>query len=161
MKRSVLRAAVIPGILAMALVVAGCSGPSPVDTAAGEWLATRHEFADLMDRGGVHVAQPDVGRVGGITEALRVCAMAAERGRRIVPHCWKTGIGIAASAHLAAVTPHCPFIEFLPAELTDSQLRQHLVQEDLQIVDGAVRVPDQPGLGIELDMDALRRFEQD
>ena len=78
-----------------------------------------------------------------------------------MPHCWKTGIGIAASAHLAAVTPHCPFIEFLPAELTDSQLRQHLVQEDLQIIDGAVRVPDKPGLGIELDMDALRRFEQE
>jgi len=141
--------------------MARLAAESPVDTAAGEWLATRHEFADLLDRGGVHVAQPDVGRVGGITEALRVCDMAAERGRRIVPHCWKTGIGIAASAHLAAVTPHCPFIEFLPAELTDSQLRQHLVQEDLQIVDGEVRVPDQPGLGIELDMDALRRFEQD
>lgn len=141
--------------------MARLAAESPVDTAAGEWLATRHEFADLMDRGGVHVAQPDVGRVGGITEALRVCDMAAERGRRIVPHCWKTGIGIAASAHLAAVTPHCPFIEFLPAELTDSQLRQHLVQEDLQIIDGAVRVPDKPGLGIELDMDALRRFEQD
>ena len=141
--------------------MARLAAESPVDTAAGEWLAARHEFADLLDRGGVHVAQPDVGRVGGITEALRVCDMAAERGRRIVPHCWKTGIGIAASAHLAAVTPHCPFIEFLPAELTDSQLRQHLVQEDLQIVDGEVRVPDQPGLGIELDMDALRRFEQD
>ena len=141
--------------------MARLAAESPVDTAAGEWLATRHEFADLMDRGGVHVAQPDVGRVGGITEALRVCDMAAERGRRIVPHCWKTGIGIAASAHLAAVTAHCPFIEFLPAELTDSQLRQHLVQEDLQIVDGEVRVPNKPGLGIELDMDALRRFEQD
>ncbi|SVD95014.1 uncharacterized protein METZ01_LOCUS447868, partial [marine metagenome] len=62
---------------------------SPVDIASGEWLTTRHEFADLMDIGGVHVAQPDVGRVGGITEALRVCDMAAERGRRIVPHCWK------------------------------------------------------------------------
>ena len=62
------------------------------------------------------VAQPDVGRVGGLTEARRVCDMAAVRGRRIVPHCWKTGIGIAASAHLAAVTPHCPYIEFLPAE---------------------------------------------
>jgi L-alanine-DL-glutamate epimerase-like enolase superfamily enzyme len=107
------------------------------------------------------VAQPDIGRVGGITEALRVCDMAAERGRRIVPHCWKTGIGIAASAHLAAVTPHCPFIEFLPAELTDSQLRQDLVKEDLQIVDGKVAVPDKPGLGIELDMDALKRFEQE
>ena len=133
---------------------------SPVDIASGEWLSTRREFADLMDHGRVHVAQPDIGRVGGITEALRVCEMAAERGRRIVPHCWKTGIGIAASAHLAAVTPHCPFIEFLPAELTDSQLRQDLVKDDLQIIDGKVAVPDQPGLGIELDMDALRRFEQ-
>ncbi len=133
---------------------------SPVDIASGEWLTTRHEFADLMDQGGVHVAQPDIGRVGGITEALRVCDMAAERGRRIVPHCWKTVIGIAASAHLAAVTPHCPFVEFLPAELTDSQLRQELVKEDLQIVDGKVAVPDKPGLGVELDMDALKRFEQ-
>ena len=141
--------------------MARLAAESPVDIASGEWLTTRHEFADLMDQGGVHVAQPDIGRVGGITEALRVCDMAAERGRRIVPHCWKTGIGIAASAHLAAVTPHCPFIEFLPAELTDSQLRQDLVKEDLQIIDGKVAVPDKPGLGIELDMDALRRFEQD
>jgi len=132
-----------------------------VDVASGEWLTTRHEFADLMDQGGVHVAQPDIGRVGGITGVLRVCDMAAERGRRIVPHCWKTGIGIAASAHLAAVTPHCPFIEFLPAELTDSQLRQELVKEDLQIVDGKVAVPNKPGLGVELDMDALQRFEQE
>ena len=52
-----------------------------------------------MDRGKVDVAQPDVGRVGGLTEARRVCELAAERGRLIVPHCWKTGIGIAASAH--------------------------------------------------------------
>ena len=141
--------------------MARLAAESPVDIASGEWLTTRHEFADLMDQGGVHVAQPDIGRVGGITEALRVCDMAAERGRRIVPHCWKTGIGIAASAHLAAVTPHCPFIEFLPAELTDSQLRQDLVKEDLQIIDGKVAVPDKPGLGIELDMDALKRFEQD
>ncbi len=90
---------------------------APMPIAAGEWQNTRFEFADLMDVGLVDIAQPDVGRVGGLTEAVRVCRMAAERGRRIVPHCWKTGIGIAASAHLAAVTPHCPYIEFLPARL--------------------------------------------
>ena len=129
--------------------------------AAGEWQTGRFEFIDLMDRGKVDVAQPDVGNVGGLTEERRVCHLAEDRGRIIVPHCWKTGIGIAASAHLAAVTPHCPFIEFLPAELTDSQLRQDLVKEDLQIIDGKVAVPDKPGLGIELDMDALKRFEQD
>ena len=132
---------------------------SPVPVAAGEWLTTRFEFADLLDVGCVDIAQPDVGRVGGLTEALRVCQMAAERGRGIVPHCWKTGIGIAASAHLAAVTGHCPFIEFLPAALCDSALRKELVADELRMESGLIPLPEKPGLGIELDFDALRRFE--
>ncbi|HVR73920.1 MAG TPA: mandelate racemase/muconate lactonizing enzyme family protein [Planctomycetota bacterium] len=132
---------------------------APMRIAAGEWQNTRFEFADLMDVGLIDVAQPDVGRVGGLTEALRVCRMAAERGRLIVPHCWKTGIGIAASAHLAAVTPHCPYIEFLPANLCDSLLRKELVADELEIVGGRIALPKKPGLGIEVDMDALRRFE--
>jgi L-alanine-DL-glutamate epimerase-like enolase superfamily enzyme len=134
---------------------------APMPIAAGEWQNTRFEFADLMDVGLVDVAQPDVGRVGGLTEALRVCRMAADRGRRIVPHCWKTGIGIAASAHLAAVTPHCPFIEYLPPPLCDSPLRQELVHEELQLVDGLLALPSKPGLGIEVDPQALRRFRVD
>ena len=114
-----------------------------------------------MDIGKIDIAQPDVGRVGGLTEALRVCDLAAERGRRIIPHCWKTGISIAASAHLATVTPHCPFFEFLPAELTDSLLRKELVKDEIELVDGKLSIPRKPGLGIEVDMDALRSFEQE
>ena len=71
---------------------------SPIRIAAGEWQNTRFEFLDLADRGQLDVLQPDVGRVGGFTEAMRVCRIAAERNRLIVPHCWKSGIGIAASA---------------------------------------------------------------
>jgi L-alanine-DL-glutamate epimerase-like enolase superfamily enzyme len=127
--------------------------------AAGEWQTTRHEFADLMDVGLIDVAQPDVGRVGGLTEARRVTEMARERGRLIVPHCWKTGIGIAASAHLAVITPHCPYIEFLPANLCDSLLRKELVADELEIIDGKIPLPRKPGLGIEVDRKALRRFE--
>jgi L-alanine-DL-glutamate epimerase-like enolase superfamily enzyme len=67
-----------------------------------------------MDRGRIDVAQPDIGRVGGITEAMRVAQMAQDRGKLIVPHCWKTGIGAAATAHFAAATSNCRFIEFLP-----------------------------------------------
>jgi L-alanine-DL-glutamate epimerase-like enolase superfamily enzyme len=111
-----------------------------------------------MDVGLVDGAQPDVGRVGGLTEARRVCDMAAERGRRIVPHCWKTGIGIAAAAHLAAVTPHCPLIEYLPPELCDSLLRKELADDGLVFEDGSLRLPEKPGLGVELDEGALRRF---
>jgi L-alanine-DL-glutamate epimerase-like enolase superfamily enzyme len=129
-----------------------------IPIAAGEWQNTRFEFVELMDRGKVDVAQPDVGRVGGLTEAKRVCDLAHERGRLIVPHCWKTGIGIAASVHLAAATAHCPFVEFLPAELSDSVLRRELVVEDLKLTDGHIRLPMKPGLGIELNPDALRRF---
>ena len=126
--------------------------------AAGEWQNTRFEFEDLMDVGLVDVAQPDVGRVGGLTEAKRVCDMAAERGRRIVPHCWKTGIGIAVSAHLAAVTPHCPYIEFLPADLCDSALRKDLVADELRIERGVIALPQKPGLGIEVDRAALAKY---
>jgi L-alanine-DL-glutamate epimerase-like enolase superfamily enzyme len=131
---------------------------SPIKVAAGEWLATRYEFLDLMDRGGVHVVQPDVGRVGGLTEARRVCDLAAERGRLVVPHGWKTGITIAATAHLAAVTPHMPFFEFVPPQVAESTLRRELVRDELTLVDGRLDLPSKPGLGIQLDRDALERF---
>ncbi len=131
---------------------------SPIPIAAGEWQNTHWEFLELADRGKLDVLQPDVGRVGGFTDARRVCRIAEERGRRIVPHCWKSAIGIAASAHLATSTPVCPFIEFLPAELSESPLRRELVQQEFELVDGALRLPTQPGLGVDLNDDALRRF---
>lgn len=132
---------------------------APMKIAMGEWLATRHEFAEAMDRGKLDVAQPDVGRVGGLTEARVVCDMAAERNRLIVPHCWKTGISVSATAHLAFVTPHCPFIEYLPPQICEETLRRELATEDLQIVDGVIPRPTKPGIGVELNRDALERFK--
>ncbi len=131
---------------------------SPIRIAAGEWQNTHWEFLDLADRGQLDVLQPDVGRVGGFTEARKVCRIAEERGRLIVPHCWKSAIGIAASAHLAAATTVCPFIEFLPVELSESPLRNELVLDELKVVDGTIRLPDKAGLGIELNRDALARY---
>jgi L-alanine-DL-glutamate epimerase-like enolase superfamily enzyme len=131
---------------------------SPIRIAAGEWQNTHYEFLDLADRGQVDVLQPDVGRVGGFTEARKVCRIAADRGRLIVPHCWKSAIGIAASAHLAAATACCPYIEFLPAELSESALRTSLVHEEFKIVEGQIALPAKPGLGIELNRDALEKY---
>jgi L-alanine-DL-glutamate epimerase-like enolase superfamily enzyme len=136
------------------------AGRSPIPVAAGEWLATRFEFLDLMDRGGVQVVQPDVGRVGGLTEARRVCELAAERRRLVVPHGWKTGITVAATAHLAAVTAHLPFFEYLPQQVAESALRRDLVTDELELVDGKLALPQRPGLGIELNDAALERFEE-
>jgi L-alanine-DL-glutamate epimerase-like enolase superfamily enzyme len=131
---------------------------APMPIAAGEWQATRFEFEDLMDRGKVDVAQPDVGRVGGFGEAKAVCDMAAARGRLIVPHCWKTGISVTATAHLAFNTPHCRFIEYLPPELCTETLRRELAVDGFTFRDGRIELPTRPGLGAEINMDALKAF---
>jgi L-alanine-DL-glutamate epimerase-like enolase superfamily enzyme len=129
-----------------------------IPIAAGEWLSTRFEFIDLMDQGKIGVAQPDIGRVGGLTEARRVAQLAADRGLQVVPHAWKTGLSIAAAAHFATATPHCPFIEFVPRELTESALRRELTVDELEMRDGLLTRPSKPGLGAEIDYEALDRF---
>jgi L-alanine-DL-glutamate epimerase-like enolase superfamily enzyme len=132
---------------------------APMPIAFGEWLATRFEFEELLDIGKVQVAQPDVGRVGGIGEAKIVCDMAKARGRTIVPHCWKTGISISGTAHLAFVTDHCAFIEYLPPQLCHERLRRELAQEELVLKpDGTIPLPTRPGLGVEVDWDVVKRY---
>jgi L-alanine-DL-glutamate epimerase-like enolase superfamily enzyme len=132
---------------------------SPVPIAAGEWLATRFEFEAFTERGALHVLQPDVGRVGGLTEARRVAQLAAAHDLAVVPHGWKTGITVAATAHLAAVTPQLPFFEFVPPDLAESRLRRELVRDELALDgDGTLPLPERPGLGVELDRDALGEF---
>lgn len=133
---------------------------SPVRIAQGEWLVTRHEFEHLLERDCVDVAQPDIGRVGGLSEARVVTRMAAERGLLVVPHAWKTGISVAVAAHLAMVTPQMPFFEFLPAELCESRLRMELVHDELRFDGGRLAPPQKPGLGFELNRDALAEFAE-
>ena len=131
---------------------------SPVRVAAGEWLNSRFEFRELMDRDALDVVQPDVGRVGGLTEARRVTMAARDKGLAVVPHCWKSAIGIAASAHLAAVSPTCTYIEFLPRELADSSLRKDLCSVELPVVDGRIPLPKAPGLGVTINEEALASY---
>ncbi len=132
---------------------------APMPIACGEWLATRFEFEELMDVGKVQVVQPDVGRVGGLGEAKIVCDMAKARGRTIVPHCWKTGISISATAHLAFVTNHCAFIEYLPAQLCHERLRRELAMEELVLEkDGTIPLPVKPGLGVEVDWAVVEKY---
>ena len=77
----------------------------------------------------------------------------------MVPHCWKTGIGIAASAHLAAASSNCPFIEYLPAELSESLIRKELVTDELKMESGVISLPRKPGLGIELNERAIEKYK--
>jgi L-alanine-DL-glutamate epimerase-like enolase superfamily enzyme len=132
---------------------------APMPIAAGEWLSTRWEFEELIHRGKIDVAQPDVGRVGGLSEAVKVCDLAARHGRTVVPHCWKTGISLMATLHLAFSTPHCAYIEYLPPQLCLETLRKELVEERIDFRDGVIHPPRAPGLGVTLNERALERYK--
>ncbi len=73
-------------------------------------------------------------------------------------HCWKTGVSISATAHLAFVTDHCAFIEYLPPQLCVERLRRELAQEELTLDNGTIPLPVKPGLGVEVDWDVVKRY---
>ena len=133
---------------------------SPIPIAAGEWQATAYEFRELVRAGCLDVLQPDVGRVGGLSEALRVCDLAAATGRVVIPHAWKTGISLAATAHLAAARREVERFEFLHPETCESRLRKELTVDEIHITPQGVTVPQAPGLGVEVNRDALEEFER-
>lgn len=129
-----------------------------VRIACGELNAGRQEFFDLMDAGGVDVAQPDVPRAGGLTESLRIAEAAQDRGKLVVPHAWNTGITTATAIQLSAVSPNCPYVEYLPPSMYEAGLRKDLLAREPELRDGTIALPADPGLGIELDEDAVERY---
>jgi L-alanine-DL-glutamate epimerase-like enolase superfamily enzyme len=126
-----------------------------VRIAAGEEESSRASFVDLMDRGKIDVVQVDVTRVGGLTEAKKIAYLAHDRGLPCVNHSFTTDINIAASLHLLASIPNAILLEFC-AE--DSPLRTQLAKEPIQVVDGFARVPEGPGLGVELNEAVIERY---
>ena len=132
---------------------------APMKIAAGEWLSTRYEFEDLIINGKIDVAQPDVGRCGGLTEAMKIAKFSQEHNRIIVPHCWKTSVSISATAHFAFNTPNCAFIEYLPPQLCVEILRKELATEGFEYIDGKILPPTKPGLGIELNRNAIKKYQ--
>jgi L-rhamnonate dehydratase len=119
--------------------------------AAGEEEATLVDFERLMDAG-VSVVQPDVTRAGGPTEVMRIAAAVGRRGRRCVLHAWSTGIIKAASLQVLAAIDHADWFEDCVQE---TELNQRLVHERFPLEDGFVRVPDGPGIGVEIDEEVL------
>ena len=122
--------------------------------AAGEGEVTRWGFADLIERG-VHVLQPDVAICGGLTVCREASELAHRAGRRVVPHCFSTGVNLVASLHWMAacggdLTEYC---------LRPSPLLRKLVRNLPPLVNGQVSVPSAPGLGIELDEAVIEEFQ--
>lgn len=131
---------------------------APLHIAAGEHTVTRWEFLDLMDRGGVTVAQPYMTTVGGLSEAKRVVDLAQPRGALVCPGNWSTGVLGAATIHLAAYSPITPVFEFVPAEVYWSPLRRAIAEVGPSLTGGAFALPTEPGIGIELPPDLIAHF---
>ena len=127
-----------------------------VRIAGGEEVGTIHEYRDLLDRRCVDVVQPDLSRCGGFSVARQLADLCAVSGEVIVPHAFKTGILMAASLHYIASLQNAPFLEFCEQ---DTALRRELTNPVFVIdPEGFVSIPDGPGLGIELNMDAVNRY---
>jgi L-alanine-DL-glutamate epimerase-like enolase superfamily enzyme len=123
--------------------------------AAGEAESDRHSYLDLMDRGLIDAVQIDPARVGGLTEAKKIAFAAYDRGRSVINHSFTTDINIAASLAMLACIPDAPFVEFCVEE---SPIRRDLVRNPVRVNNGYAEVPDEPGLGIEIDESAAERY---
>jgi L-alanine-DL-glutamate epimerase-like enolase superfamily enzyme len=127
-----------------------------IPVASGESEFTKFEFRDLFDRDALDVAQPDVARVGGIMEMVRIAAMATARGVRLSPHCWGCGVLVAASLHAALAVVNCHLFEIGRAK--SMPLLYNLFEESFDIRDGRVHAPTGPGLGFTLRSNVEERF---
>ena len=131
------------------------SAQSPIRIAAGEEICDVKEFQQMMDLGGIDVVQVDVTRVGGLARAKRIGWDSYERHRLCVNHSYKTGVNIAASLHFVAALPNSRYFEYC---VEQGALRQTLTKQHFPVVDGEIAVPEEPGLGVELDEQVVERF---
>jgi D-galactarolactone cycloisomerase len=135
-----------------------------IPVAGGECEFTRFGFRELLVQHAVDIVQPDTCAAGGLSECKKIADMAVAFGVRYNPHVWGTGIAIAASLHLLAVLPsHTPtslrpLEPLLEFDRTEHPIRQAILRQPIAHAHGVVQVPDGPGLGIEIDREALARF---
>ncbi|HYA29994.1 MAG TPA: mandelate racemase/muconate lactonizing enzyme family protein, partial [Acidobacteriota bacterium] len=128
-------------------------GGTPI--AVGENLHMSYAFENFILRGAVDFVQPDVARAGGVTEIRKITALAARHQVPVSFHTWGDGIALAASVHLSAALKDCIVMEL---DYTYNPLREELLRQPFKVENGYLTPPDQPGLGVELNLEALQRF---
>jgi D-galactarolactone cycloisomerase len=134
-----------------------------VPLASGECEQTRFGFQALLSPGGVDIAQPDLAFCGGPSEALRIRAIASSLGVNVVPHAWGTMLNLAAALHFLASDFRQPGRSdpaqgMLELDQTENLLRDEIFRTPLEITNAVATVPDRPGLGVELDLAAMKKF---
>lgn len=128
---------------------------SPVPISGGEVLTRRQAFQPFLEARAFDIIQPDVTKVGGISEERRIAWMAQEHGIRFIPHGWNTAVGLAADLHLASAFPGTDLVEYL----TGSPFIDEITVGGWSLDDeGMLAIPETPGLGLELDHDAVAKY---
>ena len=131
---------------------------SPVPIAGGEVLTRRQSFLPWLSRGAFDIVQPDVTKVGGISEQRRIAWMADDFGVRYVGHGWNTAVGLAADLQLATALPNVDLVEFIGGSAyLDGITEAPFVLDN----EGYLAIPDAPGLGVRLDRAKLARYTPD
>ena len=118
-----------------------------IPRAGGESLYSPASFHDYVRQGALEILQPDVVRVGGITNAMKVCYLAEAANLRVAPH-----VSPELSATIAAAIPNSMIVEYIPQ-------MEPVLKNPLQIEDGYAIPPNTPGHGIEFDDEALAELE--
>ena len=131
---------------------------SPVPIAGGEVLTRRQSFLPWLQRGAFDIVQPDVTKVGGISEQRRIVFLAQEFGVKYIGHGWNTALGVAADLQMASAFPDADLVEFIGGSpYVDGILAEPFTLDG----DGDLTIPDKPGLGVEIDRDKLARYTPD
>jgi L-rhamnonate dehydratase len=125
----------------------------------GEHEFTRYGFRELIQRRAVDILQPDVNRIGGITEAVKIWGLAAAFGLPVIPHA-----GQMHNYHLVMSHLNSPMAEYLPPKggggiLDDDTLFYEIFVGEPIASDGYINLGDRPGIGLELNMDRIREWK--
>lgn len=134
-----------------AAAMAEVARAQPVPIAAGERLTTAREFHALFAAGAARIAQPALGRAGGLWEGRKIALVAEMWGGEVAPHLYAGPVEWAANVQLGAAVPN-----LLMAETIESDFHDRLIRGTLRVEGGFIPVPTAPGLGIEVD-EALAR----
>jgi len=126
-----------------------------VPIAGGEVLTRRQSFRSWLQAGAFDVVQPDVTKVGGISESRRIGWMAEENGVQYIPHGWNTAVGLAADLQLASAMPNTDLVEYIDGSPYVDEIAARGWSLDAE---GMLPIPTTPGLGLELDFGAVARF---
>jgi L-alanine-DL-glutamate epimerase-like enolase superfamily enzyme len=128
---------------------------SPVPIAGGEVLTRRQAFQPFLAARAFDIVQPDVTKVGGISEERAIATMAGDHGVKFVPHGWNTAVGLAADLHLASAFADTDLVEYL----TGSPFIDEITAGGWKLdADGMLAIPSGPGLGLQLDRDAVAKY---